>query len=139
MLGATATDECSGIAEFTRVPAGDLFPIGVTTVTWTASDAAMNSSTATQTVTVLGAFDQAVNLTNYVNSLPLDAGIKTSLVAILNAANDAMLRNRTTAACAQLQAFLRIVNSQAGKEIPVEQAQQMIEAANRISAVLGCR
>jgi hypothetical protein len=111
----------------------------VTTVTWTARDAALNSSTATQTVTVLGATDQAVVLTNYVESLLLDNGITTSLVAKLNAANASMRRNQTAAACGQFRAFVNEVNAQAGKKIPVAQAQQMIEAAIRISAVLGCR
>jgi hypothetical protein len=35
------------------VPAGNAFPVGTTTITYTATDAAGNTSTATQTVTVL--------------------------------------------------------------------------------------
>jgi uncharacterized repeat protein (TIGR01451 family) len=51
---ATASDNC-GSATITRsgVPAGNLFPVGTTTITYTATDAAGNTQTATQTVTVI--------------------------------------------------------------------------------------
>ncbi|HEY0787015.1 MAG TPA: HYR domain-containing protein, partial [Thermoanaerobaculia bacterium] len=39
----------------TRVPAGNVFPLGTTTVTWTASDGSGHSASATQTVTVVDA------------------------------------------------------------------------------------
>ena len=50
---ATASDNCAGVT-VTRsgVPAGNAFPKGTTTVTYTATDAAGNTATATQTVTV---------------------------------------------------------------------------------------
>ncbi len=49
---ATASDGCSGEVTITRdVPAGHLYPVGTTAVTWKAEDAAGN--TATQTVTVI--------------------------------------------------------------------------------------
>ncbi|HEX8148849.1 MAG TPA: PxKF domain-containing protein [Pyrinomonadaceae bacterium] len=48
---ATASDNC-GAVTVTRSPAGNTFPVGTTTVTWTATDAAGNTATATQTVTV---------------------------------------------------------------------------------------
>jgi uncharacterized repeat protein (TIGR01451 family) len=50
---ATASDNC-GTATVTRtgVPAGNFFPVGVTTITYTAKDGAGNTSTDTQTVTV---------------------------------------------------------------------------------------
>lgn len=49
---ATATDNC-GAVTVTRVPAGNTFPVGSTTVTWTATDAAGNQTVATQLVTVI--------------------------------------------------------------------------------------
>ena len=49
---ATATDNC-GTPSISRSPSGNTFPVGTTTVTWTATDAAGYSSTATQTVTVI--------------------------------------------------------------------------------------
>jgi hypothetical protein len=49
---ATASDNCPGVA-VSRVPAGNLFPVGTTTVTYTATDAHGNMATAMQTVTVI--------------------------------------------------------------------------------------
>jgi|GEM_PF-905663 len=50
---ATASDNC-GSATITRsgVPAGNFFPVGTTTITYTAKDASGNTATATQSVTV---------------------------------------------------------------------------------------
>lgn len=50
---ASATDDCV-VASLVRsgVPAGNLFPVGTTVVTWTATDAAGNATAATQNVTV---------------------------------------------------------------------------------------
>jgi uncharacterized repeat protein (TIGR01451 family) len=52
---ATATDDCPAAVTITRagVPAGSVFPVGTTTITYTATDAAGNTATATQTVTVV--------------------------------------------------------------------------------------
>jgi hypothetical protein len=51
---ATATDNVAGVT-VTRsgVPAGNLFAVGVTTITWTATDAFGNTTVGTQLVTVL--------------------------------------------------------------------------------------
>ena len=48
---ATASDNC-GPVTVTRSPSGNTFPVGTTTITWTATDGAGNTTTATQTVTV---------------------------------------------------------------------------------------
>ena len=48
-LGATVSDNCPGATLTNDAP--PCFPVGTTTVTWTATDAHGNSSTATQTVT----------------------------------------------------------------------------------------
>jgi hypothetical protein len=51
---ATAQGSCSAV-NVTRsgVPSGNIFPVGQTTITYTATDGTGNSSTATQTVTVI--------------------------------------------------------------------------------------
>ena len=51
---ASANDSCAGAISVTRsgVPAGNVFPVGVTTITYTANDG-FNTGTATQTVTVI--------------------------------------------------------------------------------------
>jgi hypothetical protein len=52
---ATVGDNCPGGITIIRtgVPANNLFPVGTTTITHTATDAAGNTATATQTVTVI--------------------------------------------------------------------------------------
>jgi len=51
---ATATDNAGGVSVArSGVPAGNNFPVGTTTVTYTATDDAGNSSTTTQTVAVV--------------------------------------------------------------------------------------
>ncbi len=51
----TATDNCPGVGAVTRsgVPAGNVFPEGTTTVTYSATDAHGNTSEDTQVVTVI--------------------------------------------------------------------------------------
>lgn len=51
---ATATDNCSACVVITRtgVPAGNVFPVGTTIVTYTANDGHGNSASDTQSVTV---------------------------------------------------------------------------------------
>ena len=56
---ATATDICSGQVAITNDSPG-IFPVGTTTVTWTAEDAFGNIATATQKVTVTQASDPSV-------------------------------------------------------------------------------
>ncbi|HKG58779.1 MAG TPA: DNA/RNA non-specific endonuclease, partial [Pyrinomonadaceae bacterium] len=51
---ATATDNAGSVSiARSGVPAGNVFPVGTTTITYTATDDAGNTSTATQTVTVV--------------------------------------------------------------------------------------
>src|SRR5207244_663136 len=51
---ATANDNCAGVTVArSGVPAGNLFPIGTTTITYTATDVGGNQKSATQSVTVL--------------------------------------------------------------------------------------
>lgn len=51
---ATATDNCPGVVVTrSNVPAGNFFPVGHTVVTYTATDQAGNTATATQLVTVI--------------------------------------------------------------------------------------
>ncbi len=51
----SATDNCPGVSAVTRsgVPAGNNFPVGNTTLTYSATDAHGNTSSATQVVTVV--------------------------------------------------------------------------------------
>jgi hypothetical protein len=59
---ATAVDDCAGTPTVTNDAPGAFF-VGTTTVTWTATDAASNSTTATQKVTVTDTVPPAVTCT----------------------------------------------------------------------------
>jgi uncharacterized repeat protein (TIGR01451 family) len=50
---ASASDSCAGSVTVTRNHTGNTFPVGTTDVTWTATDAAGNTATAHQSVTVI--------------------------------------------------------------------------------------
>jgi len=51
---ASASDNCPGVTVSpSGVPADNLFPVGQTTITYTATDADGNTATATQTITVI--------------------------------------------------------------------------------------
>jgi hypothetical protein len=49
---ATASDNCSVTTTRSGVPAGNFFPVGTTIITYTATDGAGNTASATQSVTV---------------------------------------------------------------------------------------
>lgn len=52
------TDNCSGVVLTSNHPCGEIFPPGVTTVEYTATDASGNTTTCTFTVTVLGSVER---------------------------------------------------------------------------------
>ncbi len=82
----TATDNCNGAITIVSTPAsGTAFPIGVTTVTSTATDACGNSSTCTFTITVLDGqlpvvTTQPVNRTVCVGSSATFSVVATNVV-----------------------------------------------------------
>jgi hypothetical protein len=51
--GMATAGDLIGPVTITRLPAGNQFALGVTTITWTATDASGNESTATQQITVV--------------------------------------------------------------------------------------
>jgi hypothetical protein len=60
--GATVRDNCSVSTSRRGVPAGNLFPVGTTTLTYTATDEAGNTASATQPVTVSDTTPPALTL-----------------------------------------------------------------------------
>lgn len=75
----TATDNCSGTVTITSIPAsGSVFPLGVTTVTSTATDACGNESTCSFTVTVT---DGQLPL---INAKPVDLSVCPDKDAVFN-------------------------------------------------------
>jgi uncharacterized repeat protein (TIGR01451 family) len=80
---ATANDSCQGALPTTRsgVPSGNFFPVGQTTLTYSATDAYGNTGSATQVVTVVDTTPPAIscpaNITVY---LPLNTTATSTVV-----------------------------------------------------------
>ena len=104
---ATASDIVSGsVAVTASIPSGSEFPIGVTTVTLTATDAAGNTATATFTVTVLSPAQQIDALQSLVSGLTeLSQNEIATLTTKLNAASTSMAKGNDTSARGQLGSF----------------------------------
>ena len=111
-----------------------MFPIGETTVSCAATDAAGNTGTASFKVTVEGAAEQLAGLRHAVQ----DVGPGTSLVDKVEAAQGAYRAGDEARSCEILLAFINEVKAQAGKKIPAGMAISLIADATRISAVIGC-
>jgi ELWxxDGT repeat protein len=140
---ASATDAVSSnVPVICSGPSGTTFPIGTTTVTCTAADAAGNTATGSFTVLVQAAAQQVSSLTATVETFNLAAGIESSLDAklqnILGAVGAAKTGNVSNV-CGQLGAFTQQVQAQSGKQLTGDQANQLITAGQRIANVIGCR
>ena len=83
LTAPTATDNCTSPVTLTNnAPASGLFPVGVTTVTWTATDASGNSSTRTQTVTVTSTASPVIQP---LAPITANAGANCTAIVVLNA------------------------------------------------------
>jgi hypothetical protein len=115
------------------------FPIGDTTVSCTATDVVDGVSTAGSFVVhVKGAAEQISDLISLVNSFNLNHGLQNSLDTKLEHALDAVNVADTMTACNLMGAFTNEVQAQSGTMLTVDQANQLLAAATRIQAVLGC-
>lgn len=106
-----------------------------------ASDPAGNQSSGSFQVVVNGASAQISNLINQVTSFNLKQGIQNSLDSKLQSVQASLADvnvGHITDACNQMAAFINETEAQSGKALTVDQANQLIAAANQIQAVLGC-
>ena len=130
-LTCTATDNLSGVvgtpcaSALIAKKAWEL-PLGTTTTTLTVLDEAGNSTTASATVKVTSTFDSLSSITASF------AGPGNSMLAQLAAAKDSAARGNTTAANAQLRAFLNEVAAQTGKTLTAAQAAVLQRAAQAL-------
>jgi hypothetical protein len=116
---------------------GSIFAIGNTSVACTATDRAGNMSSGSFVVTVKGAAAQINDLLTLVSSFNLST-LGNSLTAKLQNIQSNLSSGQTNAVCGQLGAFIGQVTDQSGQGLTVAQANQLIGAANQISAVVGC-
>jgi len=132
----TASGGSGAITVSCTPPSGSVFPIGLTTVNCSASDASGDSATASFTVEVWGAVLQVYLLQSSV--LTGNAPIGVSLTAKLNSVLASLAAGATTAACNQLNAFINEVMAQSGHKITTSDANFLIDQAQQIRAVLAC-
>ena len=114
-------------------PSGATFGIGTTTVTCSVVDSGGLDASATFTVTVLGAAQQAQDLYQMAAVTGPGGSFAAKLAAVLES-----MSSGSGNACASLQAFINEVRAQSGKKISAAQAASFIAAAERIRAVIGC-
>ena len=136
----TATDVVDPHPMVVCLPAsGFVFPIGTTTVSCTATNAAGLSSRATFTVLVKGAAAQVVDLIGQIAHMKLRPGVDNTLEVRLASILAALVAGgRTANVCGQLDGFLNEVHVQTGRALTAAQAAQLTAGATQIKAVLGC-
>ena len=97
---AVATDNCTGVTvKRTGVPAGNLFSVGVTTITYTATNAAGLTKTATQKVTVTDISKPAFTTNLAANPMviwPPDRKLKNVALIYTTADNCGKVTNKIT-------------------------------------------
>jgi hypothetical protein len=114
--------------------AGSLFPLGLSTVTCTATDAAGRTSTASFTVYVLSAAEMLAGLHNYVQAIVADP-YKHVLSVTLTRAEQELGAGRTQNACNSLRTFELQVRAQEDRIPP---APDLIYAAEHLRFLLSC-
>lgn len=138
---ATATDNC-GVQSVVRTagPAsGSVFPIGTTTVTFTATDIHNNTSSCSFTVTVKTPQAVVQDLINEVTASSLTGTQKNGLLAKLNAALDAINQGKTNVACNKLSDFVNNVQTLISHgDISAAQGNNWILRANKVRNTIGC-
>lgn len=116
---------------------GGLFPIGTTSVSCSALDAAGNrSAPATFTVKVLGAPDQIVNLIEFIRGMPIPEPQRTQLVNALQSALSDPKNLRI--ACPALTSVVALVKGNTPVIFSAEKNAQIAADVARIQTVLGC-
>jgi HYR domain len=130
----TATDNCPGVTVATSPASGSQFPIGLTKVTATATDAAGNHATAFFYVHVEGAAAQLTELSNAVTGV----GRADSLNVTVGMARIELALGHPASACVALRVFLLEVKLQTPRFIPSATAETLVADARRILTVLGC-
>jgi uncharacterized repeat protein (TIGR01451 family) len=137
------TDNCPGAttARTAGGASGTVFPIGTTTVTYTVTDAAGNSTSCSFTVTVKTAAQTVQDMITAVQAMtpPLTGTQSQGLIAKLQAALDAINQGKTNVACNKLSDFISQVQSYINNgALTSAQGQPLINSANHVRNTIGC-
>ena len=135
-FSAVATDDVQPTSLVCAPGSGAQFPVGITTVTCTATDAASHSTSATFAISVLAASDQLALLRAAVIALHLDPSVQQGLVDKLDSAKGSILASQSTIACNQLNAFANQVKAQTKKAIA--DGTSLLNGQYEIEAALDC-
>jgi uncharacterized protein DUF11/HYR domain-containing protein len=135
------TDNCPGATTVqTAGPgSGSVFPIGTTSVAYKVSDAAGNQASCGFNITVLTVQATMQKLEASINASSLKGPQKLGLLPKLVAANDAINRGNTKAACNVLSTFINSVQKDVAKgDVPAAQGQAWIDSATHVRNTIGC-
>jgi uncharacterized repeat protein (TIGR01451 family) len=142
---ATATDNC-GVQSVVRTAggaSGTVFPIGTTTVTFTATDIYNNQSSCSFTVTVKTPQATIQDMINRVQALINQGALSNangqSLINRLQSALDYLNAGKTDKACDKMAEFIqKTQNFIDTGSLTSDQGQPLINSANKIRNTLGC-
>jgi len=139
---ATATDNC-GVQSVVRTagPAsGSVFPIGTTTVTFTATDIYSNTSSCSFTVTVKTPQQTLQDMITTINGYSNLSGTqKQGLISKLQAAIDAINQGKTNVACNKLGDFNSQVTAFIGNgTLTAAQGNALLSSSNHVRNTIGC-
>ena len=137
----SASDNCAGVTVTPSIASGSVFPIGTTTVTYTATDWAGNTATCSFTVTVKTVQQTLSDMIAAVNALqpPLTGTQVQGLNSKLQAALDAFNQGKTNVACNKLSDFISQVSAYINNgTLTSAQGTPLINSANHVRNTIGC-
>jgi hypothetical protein len=133
---AVATDDVQPTSLICAPASGALFAVGTTTVACAAMDAASHTTSATFTITVLGASEQLALLRAAVVAMHLASDLQQGLLDKLDAAKVSIQGASAKTACNQLNAFAKQVRALTLKAIADN--TDLLRRQNEIEAALDC-
>jgi hypothetical protein len=138
-FAVSANDETDGVLTPTcDRPSGSIFPVGTTTVTCSATDAALNTGTASFTVTVTGAADILAQLRADTIDLVINASAERALVASVDQAIQASNNRNVFGAYFALLKYVIQIDSYVDSRAvsPVAAQQLLMQARLALNAII---
>ena len=110
LMNPAATDNCSTI-QYSNNALGNTFPLGETIITWTATDACSNSSTATQTIIVRDTQSPNINCRDLQISLSSASELVPAELIIVSATDNCTLTPDLTVQARRMQEACGVADS----------------------------